>query len=208
MGDAIAGAQGLPIGAVSERREGARGKLGSRAFEGAVHAHEGGPLLRRLAPDRLLQILPRVDGGLGQIDGRVVDKGGRPIPGARIGALGKGWQHAGQDPGLEREMLFRTALSSDDGRFVLEGFDQYLVSERRFLELCSETQSTLLEVAGCTAAPPTLDLEFVDALVPDNRRSFARAHFHVRVEHGEGEILVSVQTPEGAVVEAIPYTRD
>ena len=58
-----------------------------------------------------------------RIEGRVVDTGGRGIGGARVGAFGKGWQHAGQDPGAERELLFRTVQADPDGRFVLEGFD-------------------------------------------------------------------------------------
>ncbi|MDA1194918.1 MAG: carboxypeptidase-like regulatory domain-containing protein, partial [Planctomycetota bacterium] len=58
-----------------------------------------------------------------RISGRVFGPGGHPIPGARIGAYGQGWQHAEVDPGLDRELLFRTAETDLNGRFVLEGFD-------------------------------------------------------------------------------------
>jgi len=58
-----------------------------------------------------------------RIEGRVVDAAGKGLARARIGAFGKGWQHAGQDPGGERELIFRTTRGEEDGRFVLEGFD-------------------------------------------------------------------------------------
>ncbi len=58
-----------------------------------------------------------------RIEGRVVDEEGAGIPGARIGAFGKGWQHGSSDPAAERELIFRTAVADDQGRFLLRGFD-------------------------------------------------------------------------------------
>lgn len=58
-----------------------------------------------------------------RIAGRVLGPGGQPVPGARIGAYGKGWQHAEFDPGEDRALLFRTAEADVNGRFTLEGFD-------------------------------------------------------------------------------------
>ncbi|MDF1700541.1 MAG: carboxypeptidase regulatory-like domain-containing protein, partial [Planctomycetota bacterium] len=58
-----------------------------------------------------------------RIAGRVLGPGGQPIPGARIGAYGKGWQHAEADPGQDRALLFRTAETDINGRFTVRGFD-------------------------------------------------------------------------------------
>ena len=63
-----------------------------------------------------------MDHGL-RVEGRVLGPQGRPVPGARLGAFGLGWQHAEQDPGRERELLFRTTVTDVNGRFRLEGFD-------------------------------------------------------------------------------------
>jgi hypothetical protein len=59
-----------------------------------------------------------------RVEGRVLGAGDRPLAGARVGVYGRGWAHAGEDPGSEREMLFRTAVTDAQGRFVVEGFDR------------------------------------------------------------------------------------
>ena len=58
-----------------------------------------------------------------RVTGRVLGPEGKPVPGARIGAYGKGWQHSEFDPGEDRALLFRTSETDLNGRFRLEGFD-------------------------------------------------------------------------------------
>ena len=76
-----------------------------------------------LAPGRTLELgeVLMVHGM--RVKGRVLGPGGKPVPGARIGAYGKGWQHTESDPGEDRALLFRTATTDLNGRFTLHGFD-------------------------------------------------------------------------------------
>ncbi len=82
--------------------------------------HKAPVVLRPGRPTDLGDILLRP--GM-RIEGKVVDGKGRPIAGARIGAFGKGWTAATVEPGAERELLFRTAVTNDAGQFLLTGFD-------------------------------------------------------------------------------------
>lgn len=56
-----------------------------------------------------------------RVVGQVVDEGGVPVAGARVGLFDRGWQSRGADAVGEREQLFRRTVTDADGRFALEG---------------------------------------------------------------------------------------
>lgn len=113
---------------------------------------------------------------------------------------------------VERMMHELRSLSqAQRGRALaiyLDDFDRYLIPERRFLEHCRAAQAELLDAAGCTDPPPPLDLDFVDRLVPENRRSLAFQHFSVRVAHTDTTIDVSITTGGQTATESVPYAPD
>lgn len=96
--------------------------------EGAVSITLLGPELRLTTSARILghEILDLGDQLLGRgmhVKGRVQDGVGRPLAGAFVAALDIGWQHRGEEPARERELLFRRVQTDKDGRFTLRGLD-------------------------------------------------------------------------------------
>ncbi len=100
--------------------------LPPRGFELAVMSHD-----RRFLR-KAIQLRPLKTTDLGdvllthgmRIEGRITTKTGDGVPGALVGAYGRGWQHVGRNPAEEVELLFRTARADERGFFMIEGFDR------------------------------------------------------------------------------------
>ena len=106
---------------------------------------------------------------------------------------------------------FQSISRAQTGRafaICMTGFDLYLVSERHFLDRCNAAQIELLQAAGCTQAPAALNLDFIDKLIPDNRRLFVLHRVGAQVTHTSDTIEVTLASNDETIAESIPYVPE
>ncbi|MFT5285654.1 MAG: hypothetical protein ACI8TQ_001819 [Planctomycetota bacterium] len=106
---------------------------------------------------------------------------------------------------------FQSITRGQSGRafsICMTGFDHYLIGERHFLDRCRVAQAELLQAARSSQESPALDLNFIDKLLPDNRRVFVLNRVGAHATHTDETIEVTIASEAETVTESIPYVPE